>query len=205
MCIRGMECQFANRRPRQVEFCTSSQLSHDVGMKLFSHNCVSCILPASASKLKMFSRIVFPVACVGGDTKSCTSSSFNLVKILLSTRRPSLFFFCQTEFMASIRYFSVNTDLFYRINCLEQEFCVHRISVQVNGCLTFLLLQDSTTQGTDTFEYKMTNFSESLRHFLGCNNPTALFEREKNCHTTSLPTLDPRMSNDLARISLRNS
>ena len=45
--------------------------------------------------------------------------------------------------MASIRYFSVNTDLFYRINCLEQEFCVHRISVEVNGTFTFPLLQDS--------------------------------------------------------------
>ena len=72
--------------------------------------------------------------------------------------------------------------------------------------LSFLCFnQDSTTQGTDTLEYKMTSFFESLHHSGGCTIPLPFFEREKNCHTTSLPTLDPRMSNVLARISLRNS
>ena len=48
---------------------------------------VSSILTASDSKLRTCSRILFPVAGVWRDTKSCTSSGFNLVKILLSTGR----------------------------------------------------------------------------------------------------------------------
>ena len=54
--------------------------------KYFFDNCVSCILLAGSSKRKTLSSILFRVACVGGDTKSCTSSGFNLVNFLLSTR-----------------------------------------------------------------------------------------------------------------------
>ena len=46
---------------------------------------MGCILLASASKLKTFSRIMFPVAIVGRGTKNCTSSGLNLVNILLSS------------------------------------------------------------------------------------------------------------------------
>ena len=67
--------------------------------------------------------------------------------------------------MTSIRCCSVNTELIYKMNCLEQEFSVHRIFVEVNDCFTLILLQDSTTQGTDTFECKMTSFFETLHHF----------------------------------------
>ena len=54
------------------------------------------------------------------------------------------------------------------MQCLKQEFCVWRISIEVNDFFTFFLLQDSTTQGTDTFEYTMTSFFKSLFHFVGC-------------------------------------
>ena len=33
-----------------------------------------------------------------------------------------------------------------QINCLEQEFCIHRISIEVNSTSAFLVLQDPTTQ-----------------------------------------------------------
>ena len=110
-------------------------------LEVFSNNCVSCILPANAAMLKTFSRILFPVARVGSDTKSCTSSSFNLVKILLSTgvlARPCS---SSVKLMTPIRHCSANTELIYRMNCLEQEFCVHRTSVEMNGTLTFLFLK----------------------------------------------------------------
>ena len=87
------------------------------------------------------SRILFPVACVGSDTKSCTSSSLNLVKILLSTRVLARPCSSSVKLMTPIRHCSANTELIYRTNCLEQEFCVHRISVEVNGSLTFLFLR----------------------------------------------------------------
>ena len=114
--------------------------------------------------------------------------------VVHSSTFSSLLFICRTELVTPIRHCSVHTELISRLIWLEQEFCVHRISVEVNGTLTFLLLQDSTTEGTDAFEYKMTNFFEALHHFGGCKIPLP-YEREKNWHTTSLPTLDPRMSN----------
>ena len=49
----------------------------------------------------------------------------------------SLLFFCRTELVTPVRHCSVNTELIYRKNCLEQEFWVHRISVEVNGGLIF--------------------------------------------------------------------
>ena len=91
------------------------------------------------------------------------------------------------------------------MNCLEQEFCFCRVSIEVNGTPGFPLLQDPTTQITDAFKDKMTSLEESLNHFVGGATPSPLFEREKNFHTTSHPTRDPRMSNVLARVSLRNS
>ena len=39
------------------------------------------------------------------------------------------------------------------------------------GTFIFLLHQDPTTQGTDTFEHRMTRFFESLYHFVGCGVP----------------------------------
>ena len=54
-----------------------------------------------------------------------------------------------------IDYGSVDTELIYGMNCLEQEFCVCWISVEVNGGFTFLLLLDSTTQGTDTQSFRI--------------------------------------------------
>ena len=114
----------------------------------------------------------------------------------------SLLFFCRTELITPIRHCSVNTELIYRMNDLEQDFSVHQISVEVKGCFTFLLIQDSTTQGTDIFEFRMISFFEWLHQFVGCTLPLPFFECEKNFHTTSLPTLDPRMSNVFARISL---
>ena len=73
--------------------------------------------------------------------------------------------------MTPIRYCSLTTELIYRMNCLEQEFCVHRVSVEVNGTFTFLLLKDSTTQSTDSFEHKMTNLLVSLYHLVGDATP----------------------------------
>ena len=80
------------------------------------------------------------------------------------------------------------------MNDSEQELCVWSISIRVYGTFTLLPLQDPTTQGTDTFEHRMTSFFESLY------NPILLSERKNNFHTTSLPTLDPKMPNLVARI-----
>ena len=89
VCIPGIEeWLFPIHRNHQVEVCTSSLLSHDIGNKfVFSHDGVSCILLASASKLRTFSRILFPGAVVEGGTMSCTSSGCNLVNSLLSTEK----------------------------------------------------------------------------------------------------------------------
>ena len=53
------------------------------------------------------------------------------------------------------------------------------------GTFTFLLLQGFTTQGTDTFEHKMTSFFESLYHFVGCRIPFSFLSVRR----TSIPLL----------------
>ena len=63
------------------------------------------------------------------------------------------------------------TELIHRMNCLKQEFRVHRDSIEVKSIYTFLLLQDPTILCTGTFEHRMTTFLESLYHFVGCAIP----------------------------------
>ena len=86
----------------------------------------------------------------------------------------SFLFFCQTELMSPIRDCSVNTELTYMMNCLEQQFCIHRLSIEVNGTFAFVLLQDPTTESTGTSEYRMTSFFESLYYFVGCTIPLSI-------------------------------
>ena len=107
-------------------------------------------------------------------------------------------FFCRPEMVAPIRPCSVNTELIHRMNCLEQKFCIHEDSVDVHKCFTSLLLQKKKpTQCTDTFEYKMTDFFESVHHFGGCGNSLSCFERKKMPY---LFTSNPRpYVHDLAR------
>ena len=74
------------------------------------------------------------------------------------------------------------------MNFLEQEFCVSRISIEVYGLSALLLLQESVTQHTDTFEHKVSGFLESLYHFIDCGIPFS-FERTEDFphHCTSDP------------------
>ena len=59
--VLGMEeWSFPIRRPHLVGICAVSRLSHDIGSKLFRINVWAVFLLASASKLKTFSRILFP-------------------------------------------------------------------------------------------------------------------------------------------------
>ena len=67
--------------------------------------------------------------------------------VVNSSNCSSLFIFCRAELITPIRYSSVDTQPIYTMNCLEQEFCVLRISDEVNGGSSFLLLQDSKTPG----------------------------------------------------------
>ena len=83
----------------------------------------------------------------------------------------SFFFFCQAELVTPIRNCSVDTELIDRVNCLEQEFCIFKTSIEVNGTSASLLLQDSTTQSTGTFEDRMTSVFESLYHLVGSAIP----------------------------------
>ena len=95
-------------------------------------------------------------------------------------------------------------ELVDRVNCLEQEFCICKISIEVNGTFAFPLLQDSTTQSTGAFEDKMTNLFESLYTSVGGAIPLFLLDRG-NRHTASHPTLDPRTSSVPAWTSWRKS
>ena len=79
----------------------------------------------------------------------------------------SFFFFCQAELITPIRNCSVDTELIDRVNCLEQEFCICKISIEVNGTSAFPLLQDSTTQSNVAFEDKMNSLFDSLYHHVG--------------------------------------
>ena len=81
---RKFSTQKSNCSPSVVTIWSNFVLfpsCHKILEVSFSHTCVSCVLLANSSKLKTFSRILFPVACVGRDTKNCTSSGFNLVII----------------------------------------------------------------------------------------------------------------------------
>ena len=70
-----------------------------------------------------------------------------------------LFFFIRkTELITPIRDGRVDTDLVHRMNFLKQGFRVPRISIEVNGTFTSSLLQEPATQGTGTYEDKMTSF-----------------------------------------------
>ena len=132
------------------------------------------ILSDNASKLKMFSCKLFPDAISGGDTESCTSCDFTLVKKLLFTDLSLSRHFSSSvkpKSFTPIRHCSVDTELIYRMNNSAQEFCVRWISIEMYGFFTPLPFQDSTTQSTDAFEHGMTGFFESLCHSIGCGVP----------------------------------
>ena len=106
--------------------------------------------------------------------------------------------------MTPIRNCPVDTELIDRVNCLEQEFCIERISIDVNGTSAFRSLGDPTTQSAGAFEDKMTSLFGSLYHFVGGAIPLPFFDRG-NRQTIFLPTLYPETSNVPARILWRNS
>ena len=144
----------------QVEFGSNFRLSQDVGMRLPS-------FPILGSSRILAS--CFQVPSSEKDTNISTSSVSIMVNFLspgIATR--SFFFICQTELITPIRYSCIDTELIHRMNCLKQEFRVHRVSIEVKSISTFLLLQDPTIQCTGTFEHRMTTSLESLYHFVGC-------------------------------------
>ena len=108
------------------------------------HRSETWVLLEGASKLKTFSRILFPSAIVVRHSKSSTSFNCTLDQksnlVVHKIANSFHLFFCQTELMTPVRQSSVDSELIYRMDCLEQKFCVHRISVEVDGDFTFLLL-----------------------------------------------------------------
>ena len=79
----------------------------------------------------------------------------------------SLIFLCQTELLTPIRNFSVDTEPIYRD--WRQELCVWSIRKEVYGVSVILLVEDSTTQSTDTLEYWMTvSLNRVESHFPSC-------------------------------------
>ena len=153
-CVLVFSAQMSNcspiRRPLLVEVWTVSRQSQYVRSK-FSHNYVSAVssFPGFGSSLHPFSTLLgrrryqqFHFFWLGHGQNFSVHHATYL----------SFFFFCQGEMIKPSRHCSVNPELIYRMNCLEQEFCVHSISVEVNGTFAFPLFQDSTTQNTGTFE-----------------------------------------------------
>ena len=135
---------------------------------VFSHGCEGCIFFSSVWKLNAPPCILFPGDWVGRDTNNSTSSDSNgEIFIIYNNTDLSFFFFCQSELMTPFRNCSVDTELIDRVNCLEQEFCIYRITIEVNCTSAFPLLQDPTTQSSSAFEDRMTSLFESLYHFVG--------------------------------------
>ena len=128
---------------------------HKMLEKVFSHSCVSCIFFSSVWKLNAPPCILFPGAWVVGDTNNSTSSGSTMEKICPQHYRLVAFFFCQGKLMTPIHNCSVDTEPIDRVNCLEQEFCIYRISIIVNGTSAFPFLQDPTTQSAGAFEDRM--------------------------------------------------
>ena len=155
----------------------------------FSHYCVSWSLPDNASMLKnVFSHRLSKCDCLKTYQESCCPQINWLVPLLpLSSRN---------------WWHQFATAPWHWADLQNARAMCFWISIEVCGILTLFLLHVSTTQGTGTFEQRMTSFFESLYHFGGCRNPF-FFERKKNFHTTSRPTLDPRMSIVLAWIPSR--
>ena len=149
-------------------------------VRAFSHNCVSCILQASSSKLKTFSRILFPVACVGGDTKSSTFSVSTLSK------------YCCPQGSWLVPSLLLSSGIGNTTSPLLGEYWAdlqnELFGTRLYGTSTSLLLQDSKTQSTDA-----------------CRIQFSFFEPTKNVHTTSHLTLYSGMSNVIAIISSRSS
>ena len=173
MCIPGEEeWYFSHRRPRQVDLCFVPGYHKMLEESFFQHSCVSCIRLASSSKLKTISHILLPSAIVRKRYQELYFSGCKLDNILLSIEKigSSLFLplssrMNDTNLSLLRKYWA---DLQYEF-VLEQEFCVHRISIEV-----------------------YTRWSVSVNRcnvFVGGANSTVLFERKKNFHATSLPTL----------------
>ena len=112
---------------------------------------------------------------------------------------------CQSELITPIRCSCIDTELIHRMNCLKQEFRVHRVSIEVKSIfLPFFCFKIPRFQCTGTFEHKMTTFLESLYLFFGLCDPTVLVDRE-NRLTISLPTPGHRNVPCPGKIFSRNS
>ena len=85
----------------------------------------------------------------------------------------SLLILCQAELFAPIRHCPVNTLLICRMKCLEQEFCVLRISIEwFRNLFSFSGFHDS--ESTAALEHGVTDFFETLYHFIGCGVPFSI-------------------------------
>ena len=216
-CAFGNSCQSFGFRIRsrtrifstQRSNCSSSVVcirlnfviipsGHKMLEKAFSHSCVNCIF---SSVFEGQRASLHPVSrCLSGRRyQQFHFFRSTMVKIFFVYRNTdsSFFFFCQTELTTPISNYENWT-------AWKQEFCIHSISMEVNGTSALLLLQDPTTQCSGTFEDRMTSFFESLYYCVGCAIPLP-FSIVRIAIPFSLPTLDSETSNVLLRISSRNS
>ena len=167
-CILGiMEWSAQNRRPRQLEFCSSYQLIPCAGtMRVHKR------LSDSHSKSWLFSRKLFPDTCLGENTKSFTSSDLIPVDTPLVTDS-----FCFSCSFSS----SVKPEWMIRNKSPVSEASALKCMVS----LLFFFFRIPTTQSTDTLEYWMTSIFESLHRLGGCRVPFSFMFVQKS----SIPLL----------------
>ena len=115
-----------NRRPRQVEFYTSSWLIHDVQTKrlhiVLTTEFTRTMLRSSKCVLANCFQMPFSEETPNFVLRVTPHLSIYLFTDLIFSR--PFFFLRQTELFTPIRHGSVNTKLIYRMNNSEQEFCV---------------------------------------------------------------------------------
>ena len=71
----------------------------------------------------------------------------------------SLFFLCHAELVTPSRNCSVDTELIDRVNFLEQEFCIYKISMEVKGTFN----QKTSRTGSSSCQCSMTLYGDSPR------------------------------------------
>ena len=168
---------------------------------------MSCFFACQRLKLRAFSRILFPDVIVGGHINNCTSSGCNLVNISLST-----------ENLDRPRSSSVNSNWWSQFDTVPQilswftKWNVWKKNSMLIECPLKCMVLFHLSY------FKIPCFNALLRWRRGCqdslNRCTISSAAEsqffflivtKNSHITSFPIPDPRMSNDFAKLSSRNS
>ena len=206
LSIPGIEeWLFPIRRLHLVEFCAASRLSHDIGSKLFriivwavfywpalrssKHFLASCVQLLLSEEIPRV--VLLPVFNV---VNTCCPHEDKFVHfLLLSSRIGDTNSLLLRKYWADLQNELFGTRVLCSSNVHWSEWYFYLFFSFKIPRLKALILSNTRWP-----------VFESLYHFVGCRIPP-FFERKKNFHTTSLPTLNPKMSNVLAGISSRNS